>query len=94
MNHLAWVEYDLAAALALTSDMDAREIVQHVAKRIFDLELSAGQLDILSQFMITAYGDSETPWNFEPDLTNEYYVRMKVTRLVCLLSDFVETNLR
>lgn len=96
VNMLIWREYDFLGNLGIAEGMTAKQVIQQVADSVYDMSLSPEQLAILSPHMTTLIDDEsgEVTNNFPVLLEEEWYVFKKIPRLICLLGDLAEVNLR
>ena len=85
MNMLNWMEVDFVSQLGLSSGDSAQTIIQKVASGLYDLNLSADQMSTLLPLLTLEFNDDGSSYPTEPRLDEDWYVRRKITRLVCLL---------
>ncbi len=94
MNRLNWYELDLVAQFALTQRMGAFEIVEQVRHMLGVRALSEEEKNTLAQFMITELDQDGKRSIRSINLNEEWYVRRKIPRLVCLLMELSSTQVK
>ena len=85
---------DFVDVLGLENGMNAIEIVNQIASYVWNYTPTAEQLTVLSRWLTELRDDEGNVYPHDPDLSEEWYVRSKMPRLVCLLGDLVNNNLR
>lgn len=94
MNHLNWIEYDFVEELELNSEMSAVEIVRQIAQKIHQTRLESEEERILVRLLTEERDDDGSSYSTEIRLAEEWYTRRKIPRLICLVGDLAELNLR
>jgi hypothetical protein len=94
MGMLAWLNFDLAGSLGISHHTDARTLVTTIAERVFSMELSPQELDLLARFLETEQSPDGSISEISVEPQADYYVWRKVSRLICMLSDLSTNNLR
>ncbi|MBX7137948.1 MAG: DUF1800 domain-containing protein [Oligoflexia bacterium] len=93
VSRLSWIDYDLVGALGLTSTMDAEQMIDQVARKLFDLELSLDEKTILVRYLTHQVIDGQTIYEL-PDIESDYFVWRKIARLICLIQETAAANTR
>ena len=94
MNHLNWLEHDYVSRLNLNTKMGAYEIIENVRSSLGVRSLSEAEKEILSRYLVTELNDQGQRSVREIDLTEDWYVKRKLPRLICLMSELSSTQVR
>ncbi len=89
MNNMNSLEHDFVGALALRQGMTSGEIVTHVATQVYGLSLTSEEQSLLVQFLTGDLPSFQTL-----NTSDEYFIRSRITRLICLIGSTFETNVR
>ncbi len=94
MNHLNWLEHDFVSRLNLNTKMGAYEIIESVRSSLGIRTLSEAEKDVLSRYLVTELNDQGKRSIREIDLTEDWYVKRKLPRLICLMGELSSTQVR
>jgi hypothetical protein len=94
MNNLNWLEHDYVSRLNLNSRMGAYEIIESVRSSLGLRTLSDAEKEIISRFLVTELNDDGKRSVTDIDLSEDWYVKRKLPRLICLMSEFSSTQVR
>ncbi len=93
MGYLNWYELDYLAAIDLAEDASPEEIVEHLEKRFSAKPLLFQEKELLITYLRTFKGD-DYDYVADPDLSENWVVRAKIPRAICLIYDLGFNNFR
>ena len=94
MNYLNELKFDFTEALGLLQGDSAEVVASKVYGSLFDAPISPEARVKLASFLTTERNDEGTDRVVSVDLSDEYYVRRKIPRLLCIASGLFESGRR
>jgi hypothetical protein len=94
MNYLNELKFNFVEALGLQSGDSAEIVASKVYGALFDAPVSVEARVRLVTFLTTERNDEGIDRAVEVDLSDEYYVRRKIPRLLCIVSGLFESGRR
>ena len=94
MNSFNWINVDFLNVIGLENGMSASEIILQVAGYVWNYTPTPEQITVLSRLLTELRDDEGNTYIYDLNLDEDWYVRAKIPRLICLLGDLVDNNLR
>ena len=94
IDSLNWYDADLRQTLGLTLNMSPLEVVRKVATTVYGISLLPQEEAQLTRYLTIWVNDQGQEEPLDLMLDEEWYIRSKIARLVCLLGELKESNLR
>lgn len=94
MDRLNWFELDFVSRFSLTPQMGAFELIEYVRAQLGVRLLTDDEKNLLAQFMTTEIDSDGARSPRSVDLTEEWYVRRKIPRLICLLMELPSSQVK
>ncbi len=93
MDSLNWYGLDLLAATNLPVDSTPQEIVDQLAAKFSTQPLLAAEQELIINYLTTFRGE-DYDYQDDPDLSEDWVVKAKIPRAICLIYDLGFNNFR